>query len=108
MSKLTLNPYPLHYSMTLRNLLLCFLTLLCTSGRAQPEAAYIEVLAKHLNAQSEIPVNRGRVDLETATNAIEVERAPKWKNGAPPKSLPPHKQPSHHTVSSLHHIPQRP
>jgi len=66
--------------MTLRFFLLCSLTFHCTCGRAQPEAAYIEVLAKHLNAQSEIPVNSGRVDLETTTHAIEVERAPKWKN----------------------------
>jgi hypothetical protein len=59
-------------------------SLLCTCGpallTAQSEADYITALAKHLGAQEEISVTNGRVDLETATHAIEVERAPKWKN----------------------------
>ncbi len=65
----------------LKTLLLSFL---CTCGlallSAQSEAAYITALAKHLGAQQEVAVTNGRVDLETATHAIEVERAPKWKN----------------------------
>ncbi|TXF90842.1 hypothetical protein FUA23_05225 [Neolewinella aurantiaca] len=47
---------------------------------AQREADYIDALALHLGAQKEVAVTSGRVDLETATHAIEVERAPKWKN----------------------------
>jgi hypothetical protein len=60
-----------------------FLNLLCTCGlalNAQSEAAYITALADHLGAQTEVAVASGRVDIETATHAIEVERAPKWKN----------------------------
>jgi len=59
------------------------LTLLCTCGLAlngQTEAAYITALANHLGGQTEVAVTSGRVDIETATHAIEVERAPKWKN----------------------------
>lgn len=47
---------------------------------AQSEAQYIKALAAHLGAQEEVSVIGGRVDLETTTHAIEVERAPKWKN----------------------------
>jgi hypothetical protein len=60
----------------LTSLLLSSLTLLT----AQSEANYIDALAAHLGAQTEIAVTSGRVDIETATHAIEVERAPKWKN----------------------------
>lgn len=60
----------------LTSLLLSSLTLLT----AQSEANYITALADHLGAQTEIAVTSGRVDIETATHAIEVERAPKWKN----------------------------
>jgi hypothetical protein len=60
--------------------LLCSFTLLCTGVRAQKEADYIAALAVHLDARTEVSVTSGRVDLETATHAIEVERAPKWKN----------------------------
>lgn len=64
-----------------RPLLPCLLLLfLCTSVRAQSEAAYITALANHLNAREEVAVTSGRVDLLTATHAIEVERANKWKN----------------------------
>ena len=60
---------------------LCFfLLLLCTCVRAQTEAAYIRALADHLDARTEVAVTSGRVDLVTAVHAIEVERAPKWKN----------------------------
>ncbi len=58
-------------------------TLLCTCGlalNAQSEAAYITALAKHLGARTEVSVTSGRADLVTGTHAIEVERAPKWKN----------------------------
>lgn len=58
-------------------------SLLCTcvlALNAQSEADYINALAKHLGAQEEVAVTNGRVDLETNTHAIEVERAPKWKN----------------------------
>lgn len=66
--------------MTLRLFLLCSLIFLCTCGRAQTEADYIRALSNHLNARTEITVASGRVDLETTTHAIEVERASKWKN----------------------------
>lgn len=60
----------------LLSLLLCSLTTLA----GQSESDYIKALAAHLGAQQEVAVTSGRVDLETATHAIEVERAPKWKN----------------------------
>jgi len=73
--------------MILRLALLCSFTLLCTCVRAQhkiprgnTEAEYITALAKHLGARTEVRVTSGRVDLVTATHAIEVERAAKWKN----------------------------
>ncbi|MFT4686663.1 MAG: hypothetical protein ACJATN_002299 [Neolewinella sp.] len=59
----------------LTTLLIMSLTLLS----AQSEASYIEALATHLGAQTEVAVTSGRVDIETATHAIEVERAHKWK-----------------------------
>ena len=54
--------------------------LLCAPLSAQHESTYISALAKHLDAKREVPVTSGRVDLVTATHAIEVERAEKWKN----------------------------
>ncbi|MEO0787423.1 MAG: hypothetical protein AAFY36_02105 [Bacteroidota bacterium] len=47
---------------------------------SQSEADYIRSLAAHLQAQTEVTVTGGRVDLVTNTYAIEVERASKWKN----------------------------
>jgi hypothetical protein len=44
------------------------------------EAWYITEIAKQLNGQREVTVPRGRVDVVTATHAIEVEFAAKWKN----------------------------
>ena len=65
--------HPLH-------LLLLLSTLLPAGAFAQSEAAYIRKLAAHLGGRAEVSVNSGRVDILTATHAIEVERANKWKN----------------------------
>lgn len=56
--------------------LLCFCSLLI----AQYEADYINALAPYLNAKTEVSLTNGRADLVNDTYAIEVERAPKWKN----------------------------
>ncbi len=50
-----------------------------TRRSAQSEASYIEALATQLGAQAEVAVTSGRVDIETATHAMAVERAHKWK-----------------------------
>ncbi|MBC6993929.1 hypothetical protein QWY85_09990 [Neolewinella lacunae] len=47
---------------------------------AQTEADYIKALGQHLQGQTEHAVENGRVDILTATHAIEVEWATKWKN----------------------------
>lgn len=67
--------------MKIRTTLLCFFVLLlCTGVRAQPESQYIKVLADHLSGDQEVSVPGGRIDILTTDYAIEVERAPKWKN----------------------------
>ena len=57
-----------------------FLLLLCTCVRAQTESQYIQALATHLKGEQEVTVPGGRVDILNQEYAIEVERAPKWKN----------------------------
>ena len=47
---------------------------------AQTEAEYIAAMARALGGRTEAAVDNGRVDILTATHAIEVERAGKWKN----------------------------
>lgn len=64
----------------MRPLLLAFLFLFSASLTAQAEADYIRALGEYLNGQTEFKVMNGRVDILTNTYAIEVERAPKWKN----------------------------
>lgn len=44
------------------------------------ERWYQELAAKHLHGVMEHRVENGRVDILTATHAIEVEFASKWKN----------------------------
>jgi hypothetical protein len=57
-----------------------FLSLSFTSVSAQPESWYINQLAEKLNAQTEVQVENGRVDLVSDEYAIEVERATNWKH----------------------------
>jgi hypothetical protein len=52
----------------------------CIPLSAQQESWYIEEIAKYLNGQTEVPVENGRIDIVTATHAIEVERASSWKH----------------------------
>jgi len=47
---------------------------------AQPETYYSELLADKLNGTTEYKVEGGRVDILTATHAIEVKRASDWKH----------------------------
>jgi hypothetical protein len=65
---------------TLRCSLVCLLLSSFACLSAQTESQYIKALAVHLKANQEVSVTGGRVDLETTTHAIEVERAQKWKN----------------------------
>lgn len=46
---------------------------------AQYESDYSNALALYLDGKREVKVTSGKVDILTATHAIEVERAPKWK-----------------------------
>ena len=57
-----------------------FLIILYFNLQAQSEAYYIDLLALKLNAQKEVRVENGRVDLLTRTHAIEVEWATNWKH----------------------------
>ncbi len=67
--------------MRIRTTLPCLLILLLsTCARAQTESQYIDVLAAHLQGKQETAVAGGRIDILTEQYAIEVERAPKWKN----------------------------
>ncbi len=47
---------------------------------AQTEAWYVTEIARHLDGQTEVKVENGRVDIVTRTHAIEVERASNWKH----------------------------
>jgi hypothetical protein len=59
---------------------LLFLSSLATAApRAHSEAWYSELVAVQFKGQKEVRVARGRADVVTATHAIEVEFASKWK-----------------------------
>ena len=50
------------------------------TAAAQSEADYVSAIARHWNdARTEVPVTSGRVDILTATYAVEVDWANKWK-----------------------------
>lgn len=49
-------------------------------GSGQKEAYYIDLLAVKMNAQKEVPVQNGRIDLLTDSVAYEVEWAYNWKH----------------------------
>lgn len=60
---------------------LSFLFILsCIPLSAQQESWYIQEIAGYLKGQTEVPVENGRIDIVTATHAIEVERASNWKH----------------------------
>ena len=48
--------------------------------QAQTDAWYVSEIAKCMNGQTEITVENGRIDVVTATHAIEVELAENWKH----------------------------
>ena len=46
-----------------------------------PEKDWTDALAKEMNGQSEVQVDRGRVDVMTDTYAIEIDFLKKWHEG---------------------------
>lgn len=52
----------------------------CHAGEKRTERWYQERAASILGGKMEAPVENGRVDILTATHAVEVEFAAKWKN----------------------------
>lgn len=69
----------LYYGMIRNTLILLFLGGTMAS-MAQPESWYVQEIARHLDGQTEVPVENGRIDIVTKTHAIEVERADHWKH----------------------------
>ena len=65
------------YSM--RPFLLAFLLLFGNAVVAQSEADHVNAIAAAWEAETEVKVTSGRVDIQTAQHAIEVEWANKWK-----------------------------
>lgn len=55
-------------------------SMLSLIGFAQSEAYYVDLLAVQMNAQKEVPVQNGRIDLLTDSVAYEVEWAYNWKH----------------------------
>lgn len=48
---------------------------------AAPEKDWTDALAKRINGQSEVQVDRGRVDVMTDSYAIEIDFIKKWHEG---------------------------
>ncbi|RYD24373.1 MAG: hypothetical protein EOP88_00580 [Verrucomicrobiaceae bacterium] len=63
----------------MKMVLLLSLALPVSAGPSHPERWYQERVAASLEGKMEVPVANGRVDVLTASHAIEVEFASKWK-----------------------------
>jgi len=50
-------------------------------SRNAPEKDWTDALAREINGQSEVRVDRGRVDVMTDTYAIEIDFIKKWHEG---------------------------